>query len=59
MFLYNLTIAIPVNDTPVSFNDDLLIVKRWCIFEVAISEQNKKAATAALKSVPKLPLYLL
>lgn len=39
MFLYNLTIAIPFNDLLhilmiplVPFNDDPLIVKRWCIF---------------------------
>lgn len=52
MHLYDLTIAIPFNDNP-------QIVKMWCIFEVAIFGQNKKVATTALKSVPRLPLYLL
>ena len=48
-----------VNDTPVPFNDNSLIVKKWCIFEVTISEQNKKSgnhSTEICAKVATLPI---
>lgn len=59
MCLYNLTIAIPFNDTPIHFNDTLLIVKMWCIFEATISGQNKKSGnhgTEICAKVATLPI---
>ena len=43
----------------IPFNDNPLIVKRWCIFEVAVFEQNNKSgnhSTEICTKVATLPI---